>query len=775
MNWPRQVAGVTVLLLLVPSILGGLSVSGCKTATQVIVEPDPRVFALFAGLVAVGYGEGQADPSSTTLRGQLNEALADWTPDDLYPMTWLEENYRPDELVAATLKLGPPPDFDSDKQSLPGLQNSLATLWRDVEPLYNTNSAAESGELAAIAGPAEAAIQRAIDYAGGRAPCRAWRVVPEALALPGCAYGYRDETTDTAWVVVGRVPGSWERDLTREAFRVVVHDELARLEAEGALARFEPVLERVKPSGGLSGYVEDNLVRALTARTVDSASAEAALNEASKYGFVLAPGLYKGLADYEVSGKPLAQYLSTLLAVADVQAALALAPLSTWEEVTTPGGDGEPGDGPGAEAGVTKPAYGPELVVSGDWIIDNETVVVSSAQPIHFEQAYHSEHKIIVKNGGTLKVLASYIRSDFRYPLELYDTSTLIVEDSVLIDEQLYLSGAEIVNLDRSVVRANNSKLDLVGIGSGNRPPSYTTVFLSNCSVRQLQVDLFDVEPIVIEGLGLGVIEDYTLSSKGFKMTLHNVNITGELVSWIGNADVTFRNVDYGHISAQSGSKVTVIGSRIREIVPRITGYSGPISGLPSGSVASFQLDLPPAQGPSIHIAESFISRGWYVRYWDSDIDFRNCQISTLRPSGHNHTTVSDSVIGELRLWDTTGELHFSNSPVEWVMVMNYPGYSNDILLTGDITVQDKDWDKGLSHWGETVIRREFSFSPTTGSKHITITDEEGVVVEEFVLGDSSVKKILIFDRPQRRFKVFVDGVLRTTLMLCSDSPVSLP
>jgi hypothetical protein len=139
MNWPRQVAGVTVLLLLVPIILGGLSVSGCKTATHVIVEPDPRVFTLFAGLVAVGYGEGQADPSSESLRTQLKEALADWTPDDLYPMTWLEKNYRPDQLVAATLKLGPPPDFASDGQSLAGLQHSLVTLWKDVEPLYKTN------------------------------------------------------------------------------------------------------------------------------------------------------------------------------------------------------------------------------------------------------------------------------------------------------------------------------------------------------------------------------------------------------------------------------------------------------------------------------------------------------------------------------------------------------------------------------------------------------------------------------------------------------------
>jgi len=57
MNWSRQVAGGTVFLLLMPIILGGLSVSGCKTATQVTVESDPRVFTLFAGLLAAGYSD----------------------------------------------------------------------------------------------------------------------------------------------------------------------------------------------------------------------------------------------------------------------------------------------------------------------------------------------------------------------------------------------------------------------------------------------------------------------------------------------------------------------------------------------------------------------------------------------------------------------------------------------------------------------------------------------------------------------------------------------
>ena len=36
--------------------------------------------------------------------------------------------------------------------------------------------------------------------------------------------------------------------------------------------------------------------------------------------------------------------------------------------------------------------YGSELQVSGDWIIDNETVVVTSEQPIYFAQDYHEQN-----------------------------------------------------------------------------------------------------------------------------------------------------------------------------------------------------------------------------------------------------------------------------------------------------------------------------------------------------------------------------------------------
>lgn len=418
---------------------------------------------------------------------------------------------------------------------------------------------------------------------------------------------------------------------------------------------------------------------------------------------------------------------------------------------------------------LTEHMYGPELKVLGDWIIDNEALVVTSEQPINFVQAYHEQNKITVKNGGYLKIVDSYIRSDFRFLLELHDTSKLIVENSKLIWQG---NGAVIINLDSSVVEATDSELDFVGIASGNRPPLYTTVDLSNSSIRQLEIDLFDLANIVVEGLGAGFIQDRTISSERFRMTLKNVNITDEVTAWIGNVEATFRNSNLGQIMASRGSKLNIEKSTVREVVPRVSGYSGHISNLPSGPVSSFRLDLPVTQGPSIYIVDSTIEEGWYFRYDSkSNIEFRNSHLSVLRPMGRNYASVYDSIVKEVWIWDTSGEIRFHNSPIGWIgNVMNYPGQKNDILLSGDITVEDEDWRKRLYHWGETVIRREFFFSLMKGSADFVIKNEEGTIIDQFVIGTSATRRVLVFDREQRHFKVFVNGTYKKTLELSSDT-----
>ncbi|MCX6087760.1 MAG: stalk domain-containing protein [Caldiserica bacterium] len=434
------------------------------------------------------------------------------------------------------------------------------------------------------------------------------------------------------------------------------------------------------------------------------------------------------------------------------------------------------GKGNEVMASTNGTTYGPELQIKEDWIIDNETVVVTSEQPISFVQSYHEQYKIIVKNGGVLKIIDSYIRSDFRFLLELYDTSKLIVENSNLGWQKgldVGLSGAVITNMDNSVVEAKNSELDLVGIANGNGLLSYTTVDLDNCRIEQLELDLFDLKGVVIDGLSTGNIEDRTFSSEKFRMKLKNCVVKGEVTSWIGDAEVTFKNCKMGQISPDEGSIVNIENCTMREIVPRVSSYSGVISGLPQGNVSSFQLNLPEKNGPSINVVNSTIENGWRFRYFSGcNIEFRNCYFSVLSPMGNNYASVYDSTVREVWLWWTSGEIHFENSPIGWIGKIMGP---NNILLSGYITVEDKNWqsNRWVNNWGDTIIRREFFFSFPSGSADCIIKNEEGTTVDQFVVGTIPIKKVLTFDKEQRNFKVYLDGILKETLELSSDSDVA--
>ena len=434
------------------------------------------------------------------------------------------------------------------------------------------------------------------------------------------------------------------------------------------------------------------------------------------------------------------------------------------------------GKGDRALASINGTTYGPELQIKGDWIIDNKTVVVTSEQPIYFPQDYHEQYKIIVKNGGVLKIIDSYIHSDFRFLLVLYDTSKLIVENSNLGWQKgldVGLSGAVITNMDNSVVEAKNSELDLVGIANGNGSLSFTTVDLDNCRIEQLELDLFDLKGVVIDGLSTGNIEDRTFSSEKFRMKLKNCVVKGEVTSWIGNAEVTFKNCKLGAISPDEGSVVNIENCTMREIAPRVSSYSGVISGLPQGNVSSFQLNLSAKNGPSINVVNSTIENGWYFRYFTGcNIEFQNCYFSVLRPMGNNYASVYDSTVREVWLWGTSGEIHFENSSIGWVGKIMGP---NDILLSGDITVEDKNWqsNRWVNNWGDTIIRREFFFLLTSGSADCIIKNEEGTTVDQFVVGTIPIKKVLTFDKEQRNFKVYLDGILKETLELSSDSDVA--
>lgn len=234
-------------------------------------------------------------------------------------------HYPTDRLVSATLRLGPPPDFAvGDEGSLPGLQSFLAKVWTLVEPLYESSRQADAQALEAMADLAETVIQGAVDYSRGKAPCNTWKVIAEPLALPGHPSSYTDGAT--AWIVLSPASDTWQRDLAREAYGLLVRDELAQLQGQRTLDRFQPVRETVGFGGDLPAYIKENLAWALTARALDVSDTKGALDRAAEQGFVLAPALCEKLADYEASGLPLRGYLGQLLGSIDVDKVLASTP-----------------------------------------------------------------------------------------------------------------------------------------------------------------------------------------------------------------------------------------------------------------------------------------------------------------------------------------------------------------------------------------------------------------------------------------------------------------
>tara|TARA_B100000315_G_C14410800_1_gene510883 strand:- start:207 stop:626 length:420 start_codon:yes stop_codon:yes gene_type:complete len=136
-----------------------------------------------------------------------------------------------------------------------------------------------------------------------------------------------------------------------------------------------------------------------------------------------------------------------------------------------------------------------------------------------------------------------------------------------------------------------------------------------------------------------------------------------------------------------------------------------------------------------------------------------------------NSASIYDSVVKELWIWETSGEIFFQNSPIGWIGNIMGP---SDIFLSGHITVGDSNWRKWLLNWNGTILKREFFFSRTSGSGDCVIKNEEGAIVNQFIVGVSAISKELVFDKEQRYFEVYLNGTFKKKLELSSNAAVTL-
>lgn len=264
------------------SLLGG---SGCAVATapeppepRVEVTLGERVFTVFAGMVAVGYG-ADSDPSGENpLRRQVLQATADWSAEAVSGFDWLVcelAQNGPDNVTWVAMDMSGPPLFYGYYCSnhIPRTAEAVKNLWTDIEPIYASALKSEGAAAGALVPQAQDAIRRALGRAGMRAsPYNLWKVILNPLAEPGFSSNYAETDTGTASIVIGPPAESQVEAIAREAFRLLLSDnDFGELETFGGLSRFMKAYDwagQFRPWRGpsLATYVKENLAAALASR-----------------------------------------------------------------------------------------------------------------------------------------------------------------------------------------------------------------------------------------------------------------------------------------------------------------------------------------------------------------------------------------------------------------------------------------------------------------------------------------------------------------------------
>jgi len=324
---PRRATRIVLIALVAAVILSGLAAGGCTGgrggSTHVSVEPDPRTFTLFVGLLGAGYASDADTPLNPTQQSVL-DALADLGPAERDSWKALladsGDGSAPPEfaLTDQVLGGGPPPDFTGLGSA--ALQSNLQSLWvSHAKTLYEKTLEAQTQMGAALTSTAEDTVKQALAYARVEtSPFGSLQVIPNPLAATGFSRSRLDPETRMASVVLGPGDGDLTRALAREVFRLCLDQSLFQsLEPAGGLAHpLTPVFEasRAWPfsqgrCGTLTDFARENLARACVLRAFPPSPEDTASTLAEDWdaGFTLVKDLCDGLADYESTDQSLSQ------------------------------------------------------------------------------------------------------------------------------------------------------------------------------------------------------------------------------------------------------------------------------------------------------------------------------------------------------------------------------------------------------------------------------------------------------------------------------------
>lgn len=373
--------------LIVALVAGNLVVAGCavgsKARPEVAFGPDPRVFTLFIGLMAGGYGdltEATADAEegpADSLREKVLTAVA--TLDQSFRDAWepFVAGYAAEDLTWYVLSVGPPPDFEPCWW--PALDPRLQETWTScASTLYDETLEGQAGVDEGLTALAPDVVAKVQAYAHVEAsPFNSLRIIPNLLARRGFSSSWLDTEDGTAYVVLGRDDADAGRTLARETFRIYLDETVfQQLEGDGTLDRLSRLLgaSRISPFGqdrcrSLASFARENLARALTLRAFPPEDVPAAVVSEWNAGFVLVPDLYDRLDDYETGGRALVDCVQELLSAVDVPGIQdqILASFPVWECYYPPADpDDQVVPGPLPDGWLET---GSALIVPADWYL----------------------------------------------------------------------------------------------------------------------------------------------------------------------------------------------------------------------------------------------------------------------------------------------------------------------------------------------------------------------------------------------------------------------
>jgi tetratricopeptide (TPR) repeat protein len=322
-----------------------LSSFPCR-AEQGQLDGNPALFAVIAAIHAGGYDPDYASLSTSTLRQQIRQHLAQKNIPSVAGLKAFfkahgQGNWSTDvsQYVSFALSVEGPPDFmyrfqpaelPPDVRSLAGFEKlmaefyaeaDLATLWNQVQPAYNE-------AIASYQEPVIRAVMEANAYLRNPTSGYLGRRFQIYLDLLGPSNQVQTRSYRDDYFVVVTPSAEPDIDEIRHAYFHYLLDPLS-LKYGSAVYRVRGLIDYAQGAPALdtaykddiSLLVTESLIKAIEGRLTRGgpAAQQTVVNQALAEGFVVTPALYELLAGYQKQDRSMRLYYPDLLAAIDLR------------------------------------------------------------------------------------------------------------------------------------------------------------------------------------------------------------------------------------------------------------------------------------------------------------------------------------------------------------------------------------------------------------------------------------------------------------------------